>query len=102
MSLSVFASQQGERASISHIAHLQCSVSTLPSSPSSTAASKDVETFDECGEVDFEGKGGLTTEDKLLEEAGLDVGVCLDTLGLLHDHLQTVAAQKTCTHLLQR
>ena len=36
---------------------------------------------------------------ELLEERGLDEGVGLHTLGLLHSHLETIATDEACSTL---
>ena len=53
-------------------------------------------------EVDPEHSRSLTAEQELLKEVGLDEGVGLHTLGLLHRHLQTVATDEACGHLQLR
>lgn len=55
-----------------------------------------INTYNEYVEVDSECHGGVVGEGELLEESGLDEGVGLDTLGLLHGHLHTIAADETC------
>ena len=87
-------SQQCERATVATIAHLQSGVGLRP-----PASPEYVEALNKSGEVDPEGQGGCLTELKLLEEAGLDEGVGLDTFGLLHGHLQALAAQEARAHL---
>ena len=88
--------QQGEWTSISHVAHLECSVLALLSP---TAPSKYAEALYESRQVDLEGERAISTVRKLLEETGLDERIGLDALGLLHRHFETLTTQETRTHL---
>ena len=56
-------------------------------------------TNNESGEIESEHCRGVRKERKLLEECRLDEGISLNTLCLLHCHLQTIAADKTGCHL---
>ena len=57
-------------------------------------------TYDESSEVQTEDIWCAGEEGELLEEGGLDKGVGLNTLGLLHGDLQPVAADETRRQLL--
>ena len=57
-------------------------------------------TYDESSEVQTEDVWRTGEEGELLEEGGLDKGVGLNTLGLLHGDLQPVAADETRRQLL--
>ena len=56
-------------------------------------------TNNESSEIESEHCRGVRKECKLLEESRLDEGISLNTLCLLHRHLQTIAADKTGCHL---